>query len=232
MKKLIIAIFIIQTMMIGIWGLTSSGVSTAEAIKVDKETGLLIKQDTPENLVSSYYELLGLKQYEKVRALMTPASQKVVDAKSMADIIKRTKMQDAAIEKVFPAAVNSDLAVVGYVRSATITNKVFMVGLAITKVGENRWEKVEVTDELDINQVENVLKLAVQVETEMLEEESNGYGINGITPEYQEMITNQLRSMQAAHQQSLLQLQEYKKQQNQAPQAAPENSNTEPAPKK
>lgn len=230
MKKLIVAVFIIQIMMIGIWGLTSSGVSTADAIKTDKETGLVIKQDSPENLVSSYYDLLALKQYEKVRALMTPASQKVVDAKSMADIIKRTKMQDAAIEKIFPAAVNNDLAVIGYVRSATITNKVFMVGLAIAKVGENKWEKIEVTDELDINQVEKVLKLAVQVEGEMLKEEGTGYGITGITPEFKEMITNQVKSMQAAHQQSLIQLQEYKKQQQQTPQA-PANETTEPAPK-
>ena len=231
MKKLIVAVFIIQIMMIGIWGLTSSGVSTADAIKIDKETGLVIKQDTPENLVSSYYDLLSLQQYEKVRALMSPASRKVVDAKSMADIIKRTKMKDATIEKIFPAAVNNDLAVIGYVRSATITNKVFMVGLAIAKIGDKRWEKIEVTDELDIDQVEKVLKLAVKVEGEMLKTGSNGYEITGLTDEYKNMITSQLQSMEASHKQSLIQLQEFKKQQKQTPQA-PENSNPKTAPKK
>lgn len=225
MKKIITGVFLVQIFLIGFWGIASQKWALGEAIKVDPETGIVVKQDTPENAITSYYELLSRKQYEKVRELITPGSRELIDAKTMEDMIKRTRMENAVLEKVFPAAVDGDLAVAGYVRSATIEGKVFMVGLAVFKINNNKWEKIESAQELSLEELERVIKMAIKVEDDMLAAEKNDYGISGFTSKEQVgMITNQVTAMSQNHKQSLVQLQEMKKQQE----AAPKNPATAP----
>lgn len=221
MKKLIVTIFLVQILIIGVWGIASNKWSLGEAFAVDKETGILIKQDTPENALTSYYELMSRKRYEQVRNLTTPISRKSVDIKTMTDMIKKTRMENAVLEKIFPANVDGDLAVVGYVRSATLEGKVFMVGLAVYKINDNRWEKIEQASELKIDELEKVIKSAIKVEDVMLAAKKDNYGIADLTKEQVKMITDQVSAMLANHKQSLVQLQEMKKQQQQPAAQAP-----------
>lgn len=222
MKRIFTAVFLLQLIVIGYWGLASQKWSLAEAVNVDPESGIIVKQDTPENTIYSYYELLSRKEYEKVRMLTTPASRKAVDVKTMTQMISKTRMENAVLEKVFPAGIDGDLAVVGYIRSATIEKKVFMVGLAVFKINNNQWEKMESANELKLDQLEKVIKMAVKVEENMLATKATDYDITNFTNREQvQMITSQVTAMLENHKQSLVQLQDMKKQQKEA---IPQNS--------
>ncbi len=201
MKKLIGVIFVIQLLLIAGWGVYQAR-AMGDVSFVDEKTGIMVKQDTPESALISYYELTASDAYESAYRLLSKESQEAITVDVMKNLVERTRMEDARLAKVFPGKVKGDVGLVAYVRTAAFGDRESAIlGMAVLELEDGRWVVLKTMDHYSNDQVKEVIRMALDLEDEMAADPLSEFD------EYQKgQIGRQVRAMKQTHQQALVAL--------------------------
>ena len=135
MKRLMACLIILNIMIVGCWVYFSDDYSVAAR---DAASGVTVRQDSPENTVSSLYELIFTSPAAAATLFYDPSSEFTED-----DVIS-TYGDGSTIQielvKLYTSATNRDYAVVGTVLRVTADGEtqVIVEALTMQRVG-NRW---------------------------------------------------------------------------------------------
>ncbi len=173
-------------------------------------SGVVIRYDTPENTVKTYYELIYNNRYQPAADLQTGESKKTLRASDLEEGYKQVKINSARLAKVFDGVIQGNLAVVGDVRLVRFVGNSFdsaIVGITVltNKKDGKRWEIVNSLQEVGEDNYLTLLEMLVKADKKMKNTE---LARDGFTDVQIRMITQQLDGMLKFHQE---QLEEYRK---------------------
>jgi hypothetical protein len=163
MKKLIVGIFLVQALIIVALGIPAGG--AANATWKDEATGLIVRQDNPENTLKSYYRLLEEKSYDSAVSLFSRESAQILDGDLLEAYLEENRMDQAKLAKLFSSHVLGEYAVVGSIREVNFNGSEAQPVLALLTLKENggKWEIIEQLNDANIEEVKEVLERALEV---------------------------------------------------------------------
>lgn len=199
MKKSLLVVFLLQILVIVFVGKTIDANLQPPTQFVNRETGLIVKVDTPEHTVTSFYNLLQLGGYQGAFNLLTKATQKDIENYENLEFAeKNLKLKTAEFAKVFPAVTEGNLALVGFVRLNRFDgkNEIAILGIEVLFKEGNQWQIVK--SPMTMGQFKKTMELAVK--TDKFLATQNGAEF---TDDQQKQIARQIGAMAAFHNMAL-----------------------------
>ncbi|MBO8169798.1 MAG: hypothetical protein H0Z35_11535 [Thermoanaerobacteraceae bacterium] len=166
MRKLIAAILVIQMLVISGWGVYEAR-AVGDVSFVDEVTGIVVKQDTPENTLISYYELIKNGAYESAYCLLTRESREAVSVDMIKELVERTGMHGAELAKIFPAEVDGELALVPYIRTAYFNKESAILAISVMEIQDGHWCILKSIEHYSDEQLKKILTMAIEISDEL-----------------------------------------------------------------
>ena len=187
MKKLILGIFLVQIVIIGFFGIPAGGAATA--VWRDQQTGLLANQSSPQQALSSFYQLVAEDGYQGAVSIFSAADQASINSDLLAAYFQQSGLAKAKMIGVYaaPAVGGVDVAAtVQLVDNGTGTVQP-MVAFHTLKLSSGRWEIVQQVDQANPLEIKMVLERAVKLCDIIL-----GDALNGLTPAQKDQVVQQV----------------------------------------
>lgn len=199
MKRLVLVVYLLQVMIIVVSGKMINDNLLPPTQYVDKETGLVVKADIPENTVASFYSLMEKGGYKAAFSLIADFSKKEVGSPGKLEYAESNfKLKSARLTKVFPAVVEKDLALVGFIRLNKFDTETesALVGIEVLIKQENTWHivKSSTTEE----QFKRIMELALKTDKLLVKQK-----VDEFTEFQQAQIFKQIKAMEAFHNMAL-----------------------------
>lgn len=187
MKQLIAGIFLLQILIIAALGIPANG--AGNAIWKDENTGVVVRQNNPENTVQSFYNLLQKEGYDAAVLLFEEEQRANIDSNLLKEYTESSKTDTANILYNFPSGEMGDIAVVGTVLKVNLEEmgEQPLVSMLTLKKNEGKWEIVQDFQEADMKQVKMVFEHAIIVSNDILKDP-----LEGLTQDQQNAVKMQV----------------------------------------
>lgn len=174
MKQLIAGIFLVQILIIAALGIPADG--AANAIWKDENTGVVVRQNNPENTVKSFYSLLQKEGYDAAVLLFEEEQRANINSNLLKDYTVSSKTDTAKIVNTFASGEIGDIAVVGTVLKVNLeeNGEQALVSMLTLKKNNGKWEIVQDFNNADMQQVKMVFEHAICVSNDILKDPLDG----------------------------------------------------------
>ncbi|MBS4031112.1 MAG: hypothetical protein KGZ63_06810 [Clostridiales bacterium] len=178
------------------------GGSNSVSQRVDKETGIVIRHDSPRATVLSFFELISRGRAEEAYTLLTASSMLELSEEEFKDIIRTTRTESARLINVMPGSENDSLAVVAHIRLIPAGNKeeIALFGIEIVRKHKNLWYISRNISEFGDKDKVQILENLITFEDELLNTPDL---FATLTEQQQEQALKQLNTLYRAHQEAL-----------------------------
>lgn len=184
--------------------------------KVIDSSGVVIETDSPENTVTSFYELVARKRYEPAANLQTKESRKIVKSQDLKAQYDQVGMEAARLAKVYDSVIKGNLAVVGSIRITKFIGNSYETPVAGITVLTNstdsgKWEIVNSLQEIPKSDYLNLFEILIKLDSQILKADLSG---DGFSENQIKMIKNQMAGMDQFHKEQLKEYKDYLKSQD------------------
>lgn len=167
--------------------------------KVDKKSGIVLRQDTLVNAVVTFYSLLHAESFGQAHTLLTPQSAKTVTMEDLATAQKSSHVEKARLIKVEPGPVDDNLAVAALLRGnrfAGVEGEVALFGIDLLRREGEKWFLSRNMEEFSREEFRRLLEMLIPFEENLL---ASGEFWGGLTAEQAESAKRQLTAFLDLH---------------------------------
>lgn len=205
MKRVILGVFLIQVLIIAFVGIPASG--AANAIWRDPQSGMVVSQDTPENALLSFYQLVEKNNYQAAVQIFSKEDQVNMNGDLLQAYFQSTGLDKARLVRVFASPVVGENAVAASIRMVDTGEKGLqpMISFHTLKLSGNRWELIQQLDQSDIGRVKLVFERALDVADLILKD-----SLPGLSNEQKQFVYSQTAAGRQMMESSLQQINQLK----------------------
>jgi len=174
MKKLIVGVFLVQTMILLALGIPAGGADNA--IWKDETTGIIVREDNPGNTIKSFTQLMNEGGYDAAVRLFIEEERANINGDLLRAYVEYNQIEKDRLVKVFPSNEIGNYTVVGAVRMVTIkgNEKAEPVASMYTlKKNDGKWEIIQDISEADMAEIKQVFERALEVSDLILKDPLN-----------------------------------------------------------